>query len=129
MMKNKTATMKTIFVFNTGSSSVKISLLSPSNNTPHHSNTLQDDESPPLRILTAHAQRIGTEQSSAQITFSSNLIKAIGLHESDDDHGSFTHDRTIENRLKKKYVSTIIKIVSNYHRDHLLTLDMTLIKV
>lgn len=111
-MKNKTATMKTIFVFNTGSSSVKISLLSPSNNTPHHSNTLQDDESPPLRILTAHAQRIGTEQSSAQITFSSNLIKAIGLHESDDDHGSFTHDRTIENRLKKK-------ICFNHHKDSL----------
>ncbi len=60
--------MNTIFVFNTGSSSVKISLLSPTDN--HHSSP-----SPPLRILTAHAQRIGTEQSLAHITFSSNLIK------------------------------------------------------
>lgn len=59
--------IKSIFVFNTGSSSVKISLLCPSATC----------NSSPLRILTAHAQRIGTTESTVDVTFSSKLVSQI----------------------------------------------------
>lgn len=62
----KTDIMQTILVLNAGSSSVKVSLIcpaSPSGNT-------SDSSSKPIRIVTAHGERLGTEYSSLHISIS-----------------------------------------------------------
>eukprot|EP01083_Nonionella_stella_P265310 898842_1 len=88
MMKRNTIpsmtnALKTVFVFNTGSSSVKVSLLSPpaSRIDKAKRNDTEEESSqasvPPLRILTAHAQRLGTDKSTIFISISSRLMSSL----------------------------------------------------
>lgn len=116
--------MKTIFVFNTGSSSVKISLLSPTDNTHHH------NSSTPLRILTAHAQRIGTEQSLAHITFSSNLIKFMresnyGEYESllNNNNNNNSYGKDNQNDDDDENIASLKKMKFLNHHEHSLKLS------
>ncbi len=103
--------IKTIFVFNTGSSSVKISLLAPPTSTDHvqllgnnvnpssssgaassscsrvlpsltsssssSSSSITATKVTPIRILTAHAERIGSPHSFITIAISSKLSKYV----------------------------------------------------
>ncbi len=81
--RTKMPKVKSVFVFNTGSSSVKISLLSPP--LPAAEATILDDyatrEESPIRILTAHAQRLGTTKSSVLISLSSKFIDSMIIAE------------------------------------------------
>jgi len=79
--------MKTIFVLNTGSSSVKASLLCLSSSEPDDWKC--EPSSQPKRIVTAHAEKLGTEgeilqdvwnysensHSSSQANFSKTFTK------------------------------------------------------
>ena len=74
-------TIKTIFVFNTGSSSVKISLFAttpPADAAASMASSVKAvTTKKPIRILTAHAERIGSPLSSINISISSKSIQCI----------------------------------------------------
>ena len=94
--------VQTIFVFNTGSSSVKASLLAPCDDDRDiiaHNNSDQS-RPPPLRILTAHAESIDSALSSVRITFSSTLIDALINNEK--GKGSPTCQTTREKKQRNK---------------------------
>lgn len=77
--------VKTIFVFNIGSSSVKISLFTPS---PSSTGQAIPQTSAPIRILTAHAERLNTTQSSIHITLSSNIVSSITTEVQTTNHSA-----------------------------------------
>jgi len=73
--------MKTILVLNTGSSSVKASLL--------YSESEISGNNEPNRIVTAHGERLGTQDSFLRISISMNAANSIlRQHQNTDDPGN-----------------------------------------